>query len=313
MRAISQAFRCFDEVARRGSIRKAAEGLHLTPAAVHQQVLNFEEQVGVALFDRLPRGMQLTAAGEIVLAAVRRSQRDFDAALSQLDDLRSLRRGHVVVAVSHSSADTLLPQVIEATARSHPGLSYTVRTGNGEAILRWLAQGDVDVGLCLQRVAPAGVAEVRRWPQRLGLVTPPGHPLAAATGSARLRDCLDQPLALLAPDMELRSLFDRLAQRERRPVVPLIETTSVTMVRRLAAAGTAIGFLVQENVAQDVADGRLAWRPLADADAGARIGLYQRTGQTASVAMGVFVELLGKALEDIEAALPSEPRARPAR
>ena len=93
MRAISQAFRCFDEVARRGSIRKAAEVLHLTPAAVHQQVLNFEEQVGVALFDRLPRGMQLTAAGEIVLAAVRRSQRDFDAALSQLDALRSLGCG----------------------------------------------------------------------------------------------------------------------------------------------------------------------------------------------------------------------------
>lgn len=308
MRSISQAFRCFDEVARRGSIRKAAESLHLTPAAVHQQILNFEEQVGVALFDRLPRGMQLTAAGEIVVAAVRRSQRDFDNALSQLDELRSLRRGHVGIAVPHSSADVLMPQVIEETARSYPGLTYSVRTGNGEAVLRWVAQGDVDVGLCLQRVAPTGVSEIRRWPQRLGAVVAPDHPLARGAGPLRLRDCLDQPLALLAPDMELRLLFDRLAQRERRPLSPLVETTSVTMVRRLAAGGSAIGFLVQENVARDVAEGRLAWRPLADADAGARIGLYQRAGQTASVAMGVLVDVLGRALEAIEMQLPSELR-----
>ena len=63
--AISQSFRCFDEVARRGSLRKAAEALHLTAAAVHQQVLNLEEQVGMPLFDRLPKGMRPTTAGEI--------------------------------------------------------------------------------------------------------------------------------------------------------------------------------------------------------------------------------------------------------
>src|SRR2546427_7102394 len=74
MPAISQAFRCFDEVARRGSVRKAAVTLHLTAAAVNQQILNLEAQVGVPLFDRLPRGMQLTTAGELMLAAVRRSR-----------------------------------------------------------------------------------------------------------------------------------------------------------------------------------------------------------------------------------------------
>jgi hypothetical protein len=58
--AIFQAFRCFDEVARRGSVRKAAETLHLTAATVNQQVLNLEASVGVPLFDRLPRGMHLS-------------------------------------------------------------------------------------------------------------------------------------------------------------------------------------------------------------------------------------------------------------
>ncbi|MBL8345759.1 MAG: LysR family transcriptional regulator, partial [Rubrivivax sp.] len=87
---VSQSFRCFDAVARRGSVRKAAEALHLTAAAVHQQVVNLEAQVGTPLFDRLPKGMQLTAAGEIVLGAVRRMQRDYDQALAQVEGLRTL-------------------------------------------------------------------------------------------------------------------------------------------------------------------------------------------------------------------------------
>ena len=184
MAAVSQSFRCFDEVARRGSIRKAAETLHLTAAAVHQQILNLEEQVGTPLFDRLPRGMQLTTAGEIMVAAVRRGQRDYDNALTQVEDLRALRRGHVNLAVSPSSAEHLVPDAIEAAMASHPGVTYSVRSGSGESILRWVANGEADIGFCLRRKPPPGVEEVRAFPQHLGLVTAPGHPRSASRQAA---------------------------------------------------------------------------------------------------------------------------------
>ncbi len=142
MRPISQTFRCFDEVVRRGSIRKAADSLHLTAAAVHQQILNLEEQVGSPLFDRLPRGMQLTTAGEIIIAAVRRGQRDFDNAMTQVEDLRSLRRGHINLAVSPSTAERLVPEAIQAAMKSYPGVTYSVRSGNGESILKWVETGE---------------------------------------------------------------------------------------------------------------------------------------------------------------------------
>lgn len=299
MQGISQAFRCFDAVARRGSVRKAAEVLHLTAAAVHQQVLNFESQVGTPLFDRLPRGMQLTAAGEVVLAAVRRSQRDFEQALVQVEALRSLRRGHVNLGVPHSSAELLMPQVIEAMLRQHPGIGFNVRTGNGETLLRWVAGGEVDIAFCLQRTPPPGVEQVRAWPQQLGAVVAPGHPLARHEGKLRLRDCLAHPLALPAPDMELRLMAERIAGRERHSLSAAVETSSVAMVRALAAGGTLVGLLVQENVAQDVASGRLCWLPLANAEARSQICLYQRVGQTPAVATGVFVQFLDAALDQL--------------
>jgi DNA-binding transcriptional LysR family regulator len=301
MPAISQSFRCFDEVARRGSVRKAAETLHLTAAAVNQQVLNLEAAVGMPLFDRLPRGMKLTSAGEIMIAAVRRSQRDFDSALAQVEDLRALRRGHVNIGVSPSTAEYLLPGVIISVLQTHPGLTFNVRAGNGETLLRWLANGEIDVAYCLRRAAPPGVQEARSWPQQLGLVTAPAHPLLAPHRKPlRLADCLDQRLVLMSPDTELRAMLDGLDARSQRLGRPVVETTSVAMVRQLVASGTAVSFLIPENVAEDVATGRLAWRPLADAGAKMHSCMYHRTGYTLSIAMGVLMEALEQAASAIQ-------------
>ena len=315
MAAISQSFRCFDEVARRGSIRKAADTLHLTAAAVHQQILNLEEQVGTPLFDRLPRGMQLTSAGEIVVAAVRRSQRDFDSALSHVEDLRALRRGHVSLAVSHSSAEQLVSDVIRVAVARYPGVTYGVRSGSGENILKWVANGEADIGFCLRRKPPPGVEEVRRFPQQLGVVTPPGHALTALGRAPRLRDCLDHPLILMTPDTELRAMVDQIDHREHRKARPMVETSSVAMVRRLVRSGVGIGFLIPENVAEDVAAGVLAWQGLADPGAWSHDCLYQRSGQSTTVAMGMFLEFLeaqlGVISQQFEGAGAGATRPRP--
>jgi DNA-binding transcriptional LysR family regulator len=313
MAAVSQSFRCFDEVARRGSIRKAAETLHLTAAAVHQQVLNLEAQVGTQLFDRLPRGMQLTSAGEIMVAAVRRGQRDYDNALTQVEDLRALRRGHVNLAVSQSSTEHLVPDVIHRAMTSHPGVTYSVRSGSGESILRWVANGEADIGFCLRRKTPPGVEEVRAFPQQLGLVTAPGHPRSAAGKPLRLRDCLDLPLILMTPDTELRAMVDQIDHREHRKARPLVETSSVAMVRSLVARGVGISFLIQENVAEEVARGHLVWTRLTDPGAQSFSGLYQRSGQSTAVAMGMFLGFLEAALTAIHASFDTARAAAPAR
>ena len=292
MPAITQGFRCFDAVTRHGSVRKAAEQLNLTAAAVNQQILNLEATVGVRLFDRLARGMQLTSAGEIMVAAVRRSQRDFDNALTQVEDLRGLRRGHVNFGVSHSTAADILPGVIETVIRNHPRLTFSVRAGNGETLLRWLANGDIDVAYCLRRAPPPGVEEARAWPQRLGVVTAPGHPLTLERSPLRLRNCLDYPLVLMAPDMELRIMADRIDPRSQNRGRPMVETSSVEMVRSLVARGNAVAFLLPDNVAQDVDTGKLVWTGLEDAGARVNSCLYQRSGYTTAVAMGTFLDVL---------------------
>ncbi len=304
MTSISRSFRCFDEVARRGSIRKAAGALHLTPAAVQQQVVNLEADVGIPLFDRLPRGVRLTAAGELLVATVRRCQRDYDNALTAIEEMRALRRGHIHLAVTNSSAEQLLPAVIRATMSSYPGLTYDVRTGTGEDIVRWVASGEVDFGFCLRRKVPPGVVIARAFAQRLGVVFPPGHPLSQRATDApppRLRDCLEHPLILMSKDTELRAMVEQIVSQGRHAVRAVVETTSIPLARRLIAGGAGIGVLIPENVADDVERGTLCWQALGDAAARSGSCVYQRSGQVTTAAAGVFLQHLEAALHDLHA------------
>ena len=234
-----------------------------------------------------------------MIAAVRRSQRDFEDAADQVEALRTMRRGHISLAVSHSSAEHLIPHVIETAMRKYPGFTYNVRSGSGEAIMKWVSQGESDFGLCLRRKPPPGVEEVRAWPQRLGLVTQPGHPLSMRTTPLRVRDCLDQQTILMTQDTELRAMTFGIENKERRTTKPLIETSSVAMVRHLVAKGVGVGFLIPENVAQDVAEGRLAWTPFVDKEAQSHTCIFQRAGQTTPVATGMFLQFLEAAVNDI--------------
>ena len=93
-----------DAIARAGSVRKAAERLNVAASAVNRQLLDLERELGVELFERLPRGMRATAAGETLLAHIRRQRRDFEATRQQLEALRGLRRGRVRIA-AHAMYD----------------------------------------------------------------------------------------------------------------------------------------------------------------------------------------------------------------
>ena len=83
--------RYIDEVARAGSIRKAAEQLHVTASAVNRRIMDIEEELGAPLFERRARGVRLTAAGELFLRYIREQAGDVARVQSQIEDLKGLR------------------------------------------------------------------------------------------------------------------------------------------------------------------------------------------------------------------------------
>ena len=91
-----------DEVARTGSIRKAADQLNVTASAVNRRIMDLEEELGAQLFERRPRGVRLTAAGEVFVHYLREQDGGVERMKSQIEDLKGLRRGTVRIACSQA-------------------------------------------------------------------------------------------------------------------------------------------------------------------------------------------------------------------
>lgn len=119
------ALRYFDEAIRHGSIRKAADHLHVASSAVNRQLLQLEAEMDVRLFERLPRGIRATAAGEVVLGYLRRWNRE---AVSLNRDLAALRggvRGTIRIAASESFTDELLPRAMHELQSRFPQVDFS--------------------------------------------------------------------------------------------------------------------------------------------------------------------------------------------
>ena len=289
MRSISQTFRCFDEVARRGSIRKAADALHLTAAAVHQQIRNLEEQVGVPLFDRLPRGMQLTLAGEIVIAAVRRGQRDFDA-LTQVEDLRALRRGHVNLAVPASTAERLVPDAILAAMQRYPASRTACARETARASCAGSRQARPTSAMrCARRRASSRCARSHsRWASSRRPAIRSRRPAAGA--AARLfRASADPDDARHGAARDVRP--DRCAAAAQRAAADRDAGADGAAPR-----GRRCGCRLPDRRERR---GRRGRRP-ARVDAACRCGarsfscIYQRADMSATVAMTMFLEFFSR-------------------
>lgn len=109
-----------DQIARSGSIRKAAERLHISASAINRQLIALEEELGTPLFQRLPRKMVLTAAGEALIHHVRQSFKEIEIAQMKIEELKGLRRGEVTVAMMSGLAANLIPLTAAEFRRANP-------------------------------------------------------------------------------------------------------------------------------------------------------------------------------------------------
>jgi DNA-binding transcriptional LysR family regulator len=263
MSAFSPLVRYFGEVADQKSIRRAAERLHIAPSAVTRQIAKFEELLGLPLFERLPRGVRLAAAGEVMLANVRRMQRDFEGALTQVDSLKVMRRGKVRIGILQYMSGRLIPDLISDVTRDHPGFSFTVRSANSVDIVDRIANGELDIGLCWAPPATAPVRHLRSVAVTLGVVVPAAHEWAKRRGIP-LPECMSQPLIVPTSEMEQRRMLESLSRGAVMRLQPLAETNSIATMIQLVRSGAGAAVMTRVTVLDEILAGSLAPIPFTD-------------------------------------------------
>ncbi|NPT37482.1 LysR family transcriptional regulator [Paraburkholderia xenovorans] len=222
--------RYVDEVARTGSVRQAAERLHVTPSAVLRRIQDLEDELGTPLFERLPRGMRLTAAGEMFVHYIRVRAADLQQVLSRIEEFRGLRRGTVRLVASQALASRFLPHAVTAFRKSHPLVTFDVLIGNHAHAIRALRSLEADIALAFNVEPEADITRMHVIEQKLVAIMHESHPLACHTG-LRIRDCLNYPVVLPHDDAGGRQLLNRLLSRSSARPDTVIESNSFEFLR----------------------------------------------------------------------------------
>jgi len=151
----------FRTVAQHLSFRKAAEQLFLTQPAVTLQIKALEDDLGVRLFERAPKGVSLTPQGSLLLRYAREAADLVAEAEKELASKDGQMSGEFAIGVSTTIAQYVLPRLIGAFLAEHPRVQLSLHSGNTEEIVQLLLGGKAAIGLI---EGPARHREVRTEP-----------------------------------------------------------------------------------------------------------------------------------------------------
>lgn len=248
-----RVLRAIAHVAQTGSIRKAANALHITSSALNRQIQDFEEELGTPVFERVAKGVRLNTAGELVIQHIRHQISDFERLQSQIADLSGLRRGHVTIAASQVIAHRYLAGQIHAYRKSFPYVSFTVKVLDYAAALGALQRHEVDLAVILQPHATPDFLPLFSGSRWLMAVMAGTHPLAKKRGAVRLRDCLQYPLALPDSSLAGRLLFDEALARTNLSARIEIESSSLELLAHYLVLEPMVSFQIADEHTQRAA------------------------------------------------------------
>ncbi|WP_028223521.1 LysR family transcriptional regulator [Paraburkholderia oxyphila] len=233
------ALRYFVEVARTGSLAAASENLHVAVSAISRQISKLEEDVGTALFERMPRGMVLTESGERLAEHARRALLEGDAVLAEIATAKALGRGIVRIGCTEGFTRSFLPHVLAEHHAAAPQVHFNLRSGTPSQVEQWVATGEVDLGLTFSSGDPSKVQVEYSAEAPVCALLAPGHPLARRA-SLTLADLRDYPVALLARGNTARQLFDECCARHGITLEPILTSNNSSALHAFASLAGAI-------------------------------------------------------------------------
>ena len=249
-----RTFRYVDTVARVGSIRGAADSLAITASALNRRILALEEELGVAIFERLPHGVRPSTAGELLLHHIRTQFADIERLQSQIADLSGVRRGRVAIASSQAPLSYLLPEQVARYRIEHPGVTFVLQLRDRTAVTQALIDHSADLAIAFEHAPSPDFHPLLSVRQRVHAVMSATHPLAAQA-ELRLRDCLAFPTVVPAFPHGVRQLLETALAGSSRRLEPVIESDSFEFLSRSVRDGELITFQIPVGLSDEVSRG----------------------------------------------------------
>ena len=262
---------------------RAAARLGIAQPCLTQQMQRLERELGVALFDRSQRRVQLTAAGEVLLDEGRRLLAQAERVVALTERAGRGEVGRLVLGVAESASYAILPELLRAYRRAYPDVDLAVRMMTTAAQVAAVRTGEIDAGLARLPVDTEGLAARTIRVDPVAVLLPEGHRLAGAS-AVTLPELAGEPLVIY-PAAPRTSWVDFMLSVFREAGVepgPMHEASDTFTAMALVAAG--LGITLVPGSSGLFARPGLVWRPLGEpAPRTTLVLLHQRERPTPTV------------------------------
>jgi DNA-binding transcriptional LysR family regulator len=256
----------FAKVAGLRSFSRAAEALHLTQPTVSEHIRTLEDELGVRLLDRLGRGTGTTRAGQLLLSYATRILALSREARQALEGFQGRMRGELVVGASTIPGEYILPVLLGRFREKFPEVSTTLVIGDSQAVVDWVVEGRVEVGVVGARLPRRGLEFRELMPDEEVVVVPAGHPWQGRA-EISLDELAGAPLLIRERGSGTRAALEKALERAGIDLGALRivgEIGSSQAIKQAVKAGMGITIISRIAVEEDCRQGLIAFLRVRD-------------------------------------------------
>lgn len=273
------------------SLTKAADASHIGLAAASRRMALLEHRFRTTLLERSSRGVELTAAGASLLPHARALLVELNQMQAEMRDHANGRKGALRILANTSVITDMLPDDLAAFAHHNPDVKVVVEERWSEEIVRGLLAAEADVGIVVEGTVVVGLETQPYSLDRLAVVMPKNHALAAFE-TLGFNDVIDDELITLEGGSSMTRLLAAQAAIAERTLQLRIQVRSFEAICHMVASGLGLG-LLPEQAARVLAKGLdLTVRPLGDAWAERRMLLCTRKERAGTASVSKLVTFL---------------------
>jgi DNA-binding transcriptional LysR family regulator len=230
------SLKAFIEVAETGSFSRAAEALFITQPAVSKRIAALETQLGVSLFDRIGKQIQLTEAGRALIPGSKRILAELAESQRILGNLHDSTHGLLSMATSHHIGLHRLPAVLKNYSQQYPEVEFAIQFMDSEQAFPRILHGEIELAIVTLPDTPLpGLKHIPVWSDPMHCVVASQHPLARQK-SVSTQQLLQHPAILQSSGTHTRNLVN-IALGEARPKKVLLETSYLETIKAMVQAG----------------------------------------------------------------------------
>lgn len=251
----------FNAIAETGSLSAAAQRLYISQPALSREIKDFETRLGVTLFERLPRGMRMTHAGEVLREYAVRLFEISRTAQAAMREIADARMGHLSIGASNTNGTYVLPQRLATFRRANPDVRITMFVGNTEQISQGVADMRFTLGFIEGPLHVSGLVAEEFQKDDLVPVVAEDHELLKKK-QISAADLDAQPLLMREPGSGTRELITEALDANGIRQGSVMEFGNTEALKQAAMHGGGIAWLPRISIAKELDEGALKALPV---------------------------------------------------